>query len=267
MKIILFKFKKIILNFLKVENRVTISRKDLMVLLSDLLPIECDLIRLGSKFDGGYLVPKSILTRITSVFSPGVYNDDNFEKYFAQQGIKCYLADFSVDSNPTKHENLIFDKVFIGSSNHRENFTTLSDWVNEKVGKETKSMLLAMDIEGSEYEVLVESNSEFLERFDVMCIEFHFFDELLYQRNFMFYRAVFDKLLRSFYVAHIHANNGCGSVDFFNFTIPKVIEFTFVNKKAISNKHIRTTIKNEFDNLNFRGNKEISIENWIKNLS
>lgn len=71
------------------------------------------LIRVGGNGDGGYLIPDD-LEGIESCFSPGVSEIANFELELAEIGIACYLADYSVDGPPVKHELFDFEKKFLG---------------------------------------------------------------------------------------------------------------------------------------------------------
>ena len=57
------------------------------------------LIRLGGETDGGYLVPDDF-EGIHTCFSPGVAEVANFETEMAARGIRCFMADYSVNAPP-----------------------------------------------------------------------------------------------------------------------------------------------------------------------
>ena len=64
-----------------------------------LIPKPCpfELIRIGGKNDGAYLVPND-LKDIDACFSPGVNNFKNFEDELTKlYGIKCHMCDFTSD--------------------------------------------------------------------------------------------------------------------------------------------------------------------------
>jgi len=67
------------------------------------------LIRVGGDSDGSYLVPDD-LDGVTMCFSPGVSIEADFEFQLANRGMKCYLADYSVDEAPLSHPNFHFEK-------------------------------------------------------------------------------------------------------------------------------------------------------------
>lgn len=74
-----------------------------------------DLIRIGGKSDGGYLVPDD-LENIEICFSPGVSKISDFKSDLASRGIKCFMADYSVDAPPVQNELFHFEKKFLGPS-------------------------------------------------------------------------------------------------------------------------------------------------------
>ena len=68
-----------------------------------------NLIRVGSNGDGGYLVP-NILKQISYCFSPGVGGIVHFENDLQKRGIKCFLADCTVQDPSNKIEKYDFIK-------------------------------------------------------------------------------------------------------------------------------------------------------------
>jgi len=65
-----------------------------------------ELVRFGSKHDGGYLIPDD-LDGIEACFSAGVGRVVDFERDMANRGIKCFLADYSTDGPPIQND--LFD--------------------------------------------------------------------------------------------------------------------------------------------------------------
>ena len=135
-------------------SRLTDKNK-LQSLLNKLQPVSCnkELIRLGAIGDGGYLVPDD-LAEIEACFSPGVGFDSVFEKDCADRGMKVFLADGSVEKPTQSHELFVFTKKHIGILTN-DKFMTIDDWVKLSWPDSQGDLLLQMDIEGSEYEVLL----------------------------------------------------------------------------------------------------------------
>jgi hypothetical protein len=73
------------------------------------LPTSHKLIRLGSSGDGGYLIPDD-LEGVSSCFTAGVGGNVDFEFKLANKGIKCFMADYSVEKPPLSHSNFFLIK-------------------------------------------------------------------------------------------------------------------------------------------------------------
>jgi hypothetical protein len=196
-------------------------------LLRSLRPVSggATLIRLGPSGDGGYLVPDD-LAGIDCAFSPGVSTQSGFEAELAARGMRVFLADFSVDGPAQAHAHFTFLKKYVGCLTD-ETFITLSDWKNASAPGYRGDLLLQMDIEGAEYETLLVAPEELLAQFRIMVIEFHYLHELLNRRFFDVASRVFQKLLRTHSVVHIHPNNCCGSVKRGDLELPRIAEITF----------------------------------------
>ena len=98
-----------------------------------------ELVRIGSENDGGYLLPNDF-SNLSACYSPGVGDSAEFELSMSQKGIKCFLADASVNKSPIKNENIHFDKMFIGAKT-KDNKITLCDWI-DKYSKNTDDLKL-----------------------------------------------------------------------------------------------------------------------------
>jgi hypothetical protein len=100
------------------------------------------LIRIGGNTDGGYLVPDD-MEGIDACFSPGVSDVADFENDLAKRGIRCFLADYSVEEPPLKNKLFEFDKKYLGTKNN-EIFMTLESWIKLKAPS-AKDAILQMD--------------------------------------------------------------------------------------------------------------------------
>ena len=211
------------------------EKKQLELLLNKLHPVSCNkgLIRLGPKSDGGYLIPND-LEEIEGCFSPGVGFISLFEKDCANRGMKVFLADKSVDKPKQFHEHFVFTKKHIGIMNN-DSFMTIDDWVESSLPGSKMDLLLQMDIEGSEYEVLLSTSSDILQRFRIIVIEFHSLNELCRKSFFTLASRVFEKLLQTHTCVHNHPNNYSDLIKFKGLEIPATMELTFLRNDRISN--------------------------------
>jgi Methyltransferase FkbM domain len=200
-------------------------------LIQSLKPMQTDkpLIRIGLAGDGGYLVPGD-LGGIVACFSPGVANVATFEADLANRGIECFLADHSVNAAPIESMRFHFYKKFLGSTDD-DVYMRLPTWISKTAAHIPEGdLILQMDIEGSEYDVLLDTPDELLKRFRILVIEFHGLHASFERLGFILINFVFQKLLRYFTVVHIHPNNGWPIRTRNGIEIPPVMEFTFLRK-------------------------------------
>jgi hypothetical protein len=208
--------------------------RDVLCLIEKLQPQQCgkELIRIGSKTDGGYLIPDD-LAGIEYCFSPGVNTVSDFENHLADLGIKSFLADYSVDGPAVPRPEFVFDKKFLGSSD-REPFMTLASWKERYLKNYTADLILQMDIEGWEYEVIFSTPDSLLDQFRIMVIEFHYLDRHFDPFVFSLFSSCIEKILQHFHVAHIHPNNIGQTFKVGELEVPQVMEFTFFNKRRVA---------------------------------
>ena len=191
---------------------------------------EHELIRIGPDMDSGYLIPND-LEGISVCFSPVVDVKSTFElRLFDTYNIKSYLCDYSVDAPPITSQGFSFLKKYLNSYENEVNIT-LENWV-DSVGEDS-DLLLQMDIEGGEYDVITLTDSDFFKKFRIMVIEFHDLDQLFTSSGFRSISSVFDKLLKNFMIVHVHPNNRVKEFKYKSYTIPPLIEFTFLRKDRI----------------------------------
>jgi len=242
----------------------TTDKSKILDFLSTVKPLKVnyELIRLGDDIDGGYLVPDD-LEGIEFCFSPGVSDVATFEEDLTKRGVKCFLADYSVDAPPIKNKLFDFEKKYIGTWDS-DVFMTLEGWIKEKVlGK--SDFILQMDIEGAEYGVILETSPEILKKFRILVVEFHGLDALLDSRCYDFIRLTFAKILRDFEVVHIHPNNRSEPIVWRDIKILPIMEFTFLRKDRISTRIPALAFPHKLDKTNVTSIKDFVLPNcWYK---
>ena len=205
---------------------------------------EFDLIRIGGSQDGGYLIPND-LDGIKYCFSPGVDVTSDFElDLYEKFNVHSYLSDFSVDKAGIDCDGFKFQKKFLNSKTNITN-ETLSDWIRKENNDD--EMILQMDIEKSEYNVLIETSSEVLKKFRIILIEFHDFNKIFSDFGFRTINSLFDKLNNDFYIVHIHPNKCCGYSETKGLKIPNTVEYTFLRKDRVKYKKNTEKFPHELD--------------------
>lgn len=210
------------------------STKELKEFLQNLFPVKIDkkLIRVGSKADGGYIIPDD-LKDIEALFSPGVGTKQDFDFECANNGIKVFMADASVDGPQNHHKNFLFEKKFIGALDNEE-YMSIEQWVKNSNISNNSDLILQMDIEGYEYETVYSIPNDVMQRFRIIIIEFHQLDFLLNKFMYDKFKNVFLKILQTHYCIHIHPNNCCQPVVKDDIEIPPVMEFSFIRKDRVN---------------------------------
>ena len=243
-------FKKV-LRYLKIYASIErVFNNDIILSVRNFLkqnrPIttEHDLIRIGGSDDGGYLIPNDLIG-IKYCFSPGVDITSDFEYHlYKKYNIHSYLSDFSVDKPGINCEGFKFQKKYLNSKTDSIN-DTLTDWIRKE--KNDNDMILQMDIEGFEYDVLIETPQDILKKFRIILVEFHNFKQIFSQFGLKMIKSIFDKLNTDFYIVHIHPNKCCGVTETQGLQIPNTIEYTFLRKDRVSSTKNSKQFPHELD--------------------
>jgi hypothetical protein len=176
--------------------------------------------RLGKDFDGGYIICEIPDINYSILLSGGIENDISFEEDFINKysNVQCFAFDGTIENLPKKHNNIFFIKKNIGFKSDEHN-TNLHAIINDN-----NSIFIKMDIEGGEISWIQSLNSEQLNKFEQIVMEFHW--PFLEKDT-----EVFDKINKSHYLIHFHANNNCGVRNHRDVIIPNIFECTYLHKK------------------------------------
>ncbi|MGB8860110.1 MAG: FkbM family methyltransferase, partial [Ilumatobacteraceae bacterium] len=236
-----------VLPFIKVFPTRLTDHSAVEGLLDRLHPVLTDkeLIRLGPRGDGGYLVPDD-LAGIEMLFSPGVDRISGFEKDCAELGMRVFMADKSVEQPADVHDLFHFTRKHLGAISDEETMT-LDDWVSESSPGSSADLLLQIDIEGGEYEVLLATSAELLRRFRIIVAEFHQLDMLFSAPFFGLANTTFEKILQTHDCVHIHPNNCCGSLRVGELEVPRIAEFTFHRRDRLEQCGFATEFPHPLD--------------------
>jgi len=197
-------------------------------------------IRLGKSNDGGYVVAKELIYKSKTLISFGIGNDISFEEDFSSlistSNIRCY--DHTIDKIDTKYNNI----------------TLFKEGLNNKTISLTKNnpdtTTIKIDIEGNEWDIL---NRIYLS--DQIIIEIHilpveylgkhspYFTEMFSdfynkqnQKIFDIYYNTLNKVLKTHFIFHIHANNSLPKITIGEFCFPPLLELTLINKNIVDNQ-------------------------------
>ena len=226
--------KKILFN-LKIYIGQLTEHQKITELYNVLKPLnhKFELIKIGEDGAGGYFIPKD-LDNIEYCLTAGVGNLIQFEKDLADMGIKCYMADASVEKPPISHERFFFKKKYIGPNSSKD-YITLKKWIDETPIKEhLEKTILKIDIEGGEYDIFDDVDQKIIDKFPIIIMEFHHLNSLLSPLSFELINKVFNKILKNHFVIANIPNKVIDPVKYnSNLEIFDMIELTLLRKDKI----------------------------------
>ena len=238
-------------------------RNDISRVLKKLLPfkIEHELLRLGDRNDGGYLIPNDF-SGINKNYSAGVGELTKFEKDLEERfSIKSNMVDFNHIDPKIFPKNSIFLKKKLGLISSA-NEIHINDWLMDQ----DSEIIFKMDIEGDEYSILNSISEKNLNKIRILVIELH---DLRHLRNYFFFKTfekIISRLNNVFYICHLHANNSSKIKNIGGFKVPDMLEMTLIRKDRIKNfSGEYADIPHKFDQKTILNKKEIFIDkNWYE---
>lgn len=222
-----------------------------------------DLIRVGSTFDGGYVLPRSAILVSQALLSLGVEANWEFEE--GALALNPSLTVTCVDGTtgpevirarayremlralvrlrPVKFARMAkllgrarawrpffakhdFLPLMVGATPGPGAATVTELLDRVRGGDASRWVLIKMDIEGSEYASLAAAAGR-LDRVSALVIEFH---EL--GRTWSQFCATLAALDKNFLIAHIHGNNHSGYVP--GTRVPETLELTLVHRDLVA---------------------------------
>jgi hypothetical protein len=238
---IIKKIVKKILIFFNLYLTIKVDKDKIISFIKILKPwdVKKKFIRIGGNNDGGYIIPDD-LKNIDYCFSPGVGNSTLFETELLKYKIKSFLTDHTIKYN-NNFKKFSFLQKELSCLNGKKKIT-LEKWIDDKLPKyKQNNLLLQMDIDGSEYEVLLSTTDKILKKFRILIIEFHNLDYIAHRGIYPMYLNLFKKITKNFTICHLHQNNSGSYVKYDGILIPKILEISFIRNDLVKSK---TKIKN-----------------------
>ena len=181
-------------------------------------------IRLGNIIDGGYVIG-DIDEKYDCYISAGVSNEESFSRDFIKKynmnKVNSYAFDGTIQDYPYEYtRDITYIKKNINSYNDNNN--TNLDFLTQNY----RNIFLKMDIEGGEYNWLLQITNEQLNNIKQIVIEFHGITNDSWGCKYYDKIKCLQKLACSHFIIHTHGNNH----SYTHNGIPDVIELTYINK-------------------------------------
>lgn len=174
--------------------------------------------------DGSYPVPRSLNDTFVCL-SAGVGPTSIFEEDLANTfNIRSYMIDGSVEKPPLINDNFYFEKLFLTDID-TENTIKVGTWI-----KPHNKIILQIDIEGWEYSVLSDINTQFVSKVSVLIVEFHYLETFLCSSRFATLDKIFSMLHEKYWLVYCRHNPTCPRFIVNEHTIPNTAEVVFLNK-------------------------------------
>lgn len=234
-----------------------------------------NLIRIGPQKDGGYVIDKRVLNKISTLITCGLSDDWEFEKSFLKKkpNTQIIAFDHTVDQDfwikRFKRDIvalLLLKKLRISKildifkfinyyfffQNNKKHFIkkivskkkNSNEIAITKILKNYEKVFLKIDIEGDEYNILNDIK-KYSKRIIFLVIEFHDI-----HKNINKIKIFLERL--DLKIIHIHSNNYGGADEFGN---PKVIELSMLNTKKIKVSKQSSKRKYPLPDLDFKNLK------------
>lgn len=207
---------------------------------------EPDLVRLGGRMDGGYIVPQRAINHAQGLLSFGLGDDFTFDRDWHQlkptDPIQMYDASVTGDSiriGVNTHVRGTIDikaeyrEFFQGNVQHIPEFITPDNFVRALDGMGVDQIFIKMDIEGAEYP-LIDLFVKHHERIVGIAMEWHH----CVKRSSQWQNAV-EQLNKYYDIVHAHGNN---HVQHDSDNIFGCMELTHVRRDLLSTQELRKQI-------------------------
>lgn len=236
-----------------------------------LLPYEVgNLKRYGGNYDGGYIFKEDLIDQSKYIYSYGIGPDESFitfDRDLASKGKEIYLYDASV-SNPWWEESRFhFKSEYVNSNN-------ISQHIIDNGHITETNMVMKMDIEGNEFETLINCDESIFLHFNQIGIEIH---DVLNSHTEPHYLIntdneksrwlnkinLFSKLNKFYKLVHIHGNNCSSNV---SQGICDVLELTYIRNDympPVSRISTKACPVPELDYKNSNQAPEIEMNWWL----
>ena len=175
--------------------------------------------------------------------------------------IKSFGSDLSVDNPPEKLKGYNFLKNI--NSINDENNITFEKWVNNQ-NILNDNLIGQIDIEGAEYNLILNTPDDILKRFRILIFEFHNIQKIQNKIIYDFYVSALKKILVNFNVCLIHINNAETQTKIRTIQVPHLLEITFFRKDYYNSNLKKISIPNLLDSKNVPEKDNVNFDkNWL----
>ena len=188
------------------------------------------LVRVGSKNDGGYVLVDDLHYPVISI---GIGSNSEFDHAMCVRGVKVYQFDHTIDLKERCCANTEFYKIGLTHKrNHNsKNLLTLDEIAKKCNVTENASVILKVDIEGGEWKVFSDPNVvKTLTKFRQIVFEGHNLQNIMQKDFRLEIIQALTNLNENFAVVNYHGNNNLPGLDILGLFLPQTFELTMVRR-------------------------------------
>jgi hypothetical protein len=228
------------------KNLKTKNKTDLINLFQPKDVIGKGKIRIGRKYDGGYVILNDF-KNVKIAYSFGISREISFDKGLADKNIDVFMYDHTISKLPYENHRFHWKKIGLASEKVKEkNMKTLDELIRENNHSNEKNMILKIDIEASEWNIFQNLSISTLKQFKQIVGEFHFND-----KNKLIYLDILKKIQITHQIIHLHCNN-CryNIINIEGYYLCPLLEITLIQRELYSFKNFQNTFP--INGLDFR---------------
>ncbi len=183
------------------------ARERLYAELEPVALANCRMERFGEPHDGGYLMCGNLLDAIEAAYSYGIAGYDQWGCEISRSfRVPVHQYDcFDLTRTSCPGGELVFHPECVAGRTFTDEAGRTFDTVQSQLarnGHTGRHIVLKMDVEGAEWETILQTPDEVFEHIDQIAIEFHGVEKATDR-----FTAAVTKLKRFYHLAHLHFNN------------------------------------------------------------
>jgi len=187
-------------------------------------------VRLGSRFDGGYVMISPTQSAAVA-YSLGIGGNIDWDRDMADLGYKVFQYDHTVQDPAPEDSRMVFSRIGVGGVEQSSAMLkTLDALIRENGHKGRSDLVLKMDVEGFEWPVFSTIDDETLSQFTQIVVELHGLLRLGSKPVWRRVEMALGNLTRHHVPIHVHANNWASTVYLNGRQFPDVLEVTLLRK-------------------------------------
>ncbi|WAV99782.1 FkbM family methyltransferase [Oxalobacter aliiformigenes] len=185
-------------------------------------------VRIGHEYDGGYIMLDDFHENMIA-YSYGISNDVSWDLDMANHHIHCYMYDHTITSLPQESLYFHWRKEGICGIKKTDHCNTLDSHINHNGHASNKNLILKMDVEGAEWDALINLDEKTLNQFQQMVFEFH---DMYDPHRYSMICRVLEKLNKTHQCIHVHGNNYGPRKCSNKLVIPHALEVLYARKES-----------------------------------